>query len=258
MTVRQESDEASLDLGNIQTQWSMVRRAHQGSIVGESASAARNSLVMRYAPAIRRFVQIVVRDPQLADELSQDAMVRLLKGDFAGADPDRGRFRDLLKTAIRNMARNHWAREKKRSPVDFDLSLLDGNDEAVPAKIDAEWTLQWRESVMGMVWEQLRAWESSQESSFPYTVLKLRSEFPDDSSQQLADRLSRATGREFRADTTRQQLRRSRVRFVELLVAEIASGLPEATPENLREELMDLGLFESVRDVLPAEWQEGR
>lgn len=62
---------------------------------------------MRYAPAIRRFVQVVVRDPSLADELSRDAIVRVLRGDFAGADPSRGRFRDLLKTAIRNMARNY-------------------------------------------------------------------------------------------------------------------------------------------------------
>jgi len=251
-----ESDEASLELGNIQTQWSLVRRAHQTSMFGASASEARNALVMRYASAIRRFVQMVVRDPQLADELSQDAMVRLLKGDFAGADPNRGRFRDLLKTAVRNMARNHWTKEKRRSPVDFDLTLLDGDDDEVSAELDAKWTSQWRENVMGIVWDQLKAWERSQTASFPYTILKLRSEFPDDSSQQLADRLSIATGREFKADTTRQQLRRSRVRFVELLVAEIASGLPDASPENLKDELSDLGLFESVKDVLPKSWQE--
>jgi hypothetical protein len=32
--------------------------------------------------------------------------------------------------------------------------------------------------------------------------------------------------------------------------------LPEATPENLKDELIDLGLFESVRDVLPKPWNE--
>lgn len=246
-----QGEEASLDLGNMQTQWSLIRQAHQELILGASATDARNALVMRYASAVRRFVQLVVRDPQLADELSQDAMVRLLKGDFAGADPNRGRFRDLLKTAIRNMARNHWAKEKRRSPVDFDLSLLDGDDEEVAANLDDEWTKQWRDSVMGIVWDQLKHWEQSQSTSFPYTVLRLRSEFPDDSSQELAVRLSNKTGRAVKADATRQLLRRGRVRFVEFLIAELANGLPEATPENLMEELIDLGLYESVKDVLP-------
>lgn len=257
MNQEQEPEEASLNLGNIRTQWSLVRQAHQASIPGASASDARNSLVMRYAPAIRRFVQMVVRDPGLADELSQDAMVRLLKGDFAGADASRGRFRDLLRTAIRNMARNHWAKEKRRTPVDFELSLLDGNDDGVSDKLDAEWTDQWRENVMGIVWEQLKCWEHSQTASYPYTILKLRSDYPNDTSQELAARFSEATGHEVKSDTTRQQLRRARVRFVEMLIAEIANGLPEATPENLKNELIDLGLFESVRDVLPKVWNKG-
>ncbi|MCA9196754.1 MAG: hypothetical protein KDA87_04420 [Planctomycetales bacterium] len=250
-----EQNEVSLALGNIQTQWSLVRRAHEASIVGESASAARQALVMRYASAIRRFVQVIVRDPNMADELSQDAMVRLLKGDFAGADPQRGRFRDLLKTAIRNMARNNWAKENRRTGVDFDLSLLDGDQEDMSDRLDEAWTSRWRENLMSIVWDKLKSWEASQPSSLAYTVLKLRSEFPNDSSTELAERLSQQAGREVKPDTTRQQLRRARVRFVEFLVEEIAQGLPEPTPEHLRDELISLGLFTSVKDVLPAQWQ---
>ena len=121
--MNQPVDHASVNLGNIQTQWSLIRKAHQMSVVGQSASSAREQMVMQYAPAIRRFVQLLVRDPDKADELSQDAVVRLLKGDFAGADPQRGRFRDLLKTAVRNMARNDWNRESRRQGVEFDLEL---------------------------------------------------------------------------------------------------------------------------------------
>lgn len=255
MNEDRSGDEATLHLGNIQTQWSLVRQAHQASIVGASASTARNALVMRYASAIRRFVELVVRNPELADELAQDAIVRLLKGDFAGADPQRGRFRDLLKTAIRNMARNHWAKAKVRSTVDFDLDALDGKNDEVSAELDAQWTQRWRDHLMTLVWEQLKSFEQSQTASFPFTILKLRAEHPDDSSSELAERLSRSTGHAFKADTTRQQLRRARVRFVDLLVAEIANGLPDATPETLKEELLALGLFASVKDVLPAQWQ---
>jgi RNA polymerase sigma factor (sigma-70 family) len=251
----EESDYANPDLGKIVTQWSLVRRAHEASLVTGSAADARRALVMRYAPAIRRFVQIVVRDPQLADELSQDAMVRLLKGDFSGANPARGRFRDLLKTAVRNMARNHWARENRRASADFDMELLEGDSDDVSQRLDEEWASQWKASLMSLVWDKLKAWEESQPGSIAWTVLRLRSDHPGDSSTQLAERLSEATGRTFRADTTRQQLRRARVRFVELLVAEIADGLPEATPDAVREELVSLGLYASVRDVLPEHWR---
>ena len=66
---------------------------------------------------------------------------------------------------------------------------------------------------MTLVWDRLEAQENSQPGSVPWTILKLRSDYPDDSSTELAARLSEKTGREFRPDATRQQLRRARVRF---------------------------------------------
>ncbi len=82
----------------IKTRWSLVRLAHlNGQAI--DAGQARQRLVMRYAAAIRRYVGAIVRDQNHADEISQEVIVRLIRGDFSGADPQRGRFRDLLKTA---------------------------------------------------------------------------------------------------------------------------------------------------------------
>ncbi len=247
-----ESPEASLNLGNIKTRWSMIRQAHDSKPRGESSSQAREALVMRYASAIRKFVQIVVKEDHLADELAQDAIIRLLKGDFSGADPNRGRFRDLLKTAIRNMARNHWAKANRRSSVTFDLHLIESDE---PNELDELWTTQCRDMVLSVAWQRLQEWESSNTDSLAFTVLKLRSQYPDDSSSQIAERLSEKLGKPFKADTTRQKLRRARVRFADYLVSEIADGLADPTPENLKEELVSLGLYPSVRDVLPDEWK---
>ena len=250
-----DDQQFSLDLGNMQTQWSLIRKAHQASMVGESASAARHSLVMRYAPAVRRFVQVVVRDPSMADELSQDAMIRILRGDFAGADPTRGRFRDLLKTAIRNMARNYWAKENRRSSADFDLSLLDDDGQEVQ-KFDEEWTTQWRENVLSNVWDKLLDWQKSNEANVAHTVLKLRSEFTESSSAELAADLSKSTGRQYTPENTRQLLRRARVKFVEILVSEVADGLESPSPGDIGEELVALGLYASVKDLLPADLKQ--
>ena len=71
---------------------------------------ARNVLVLRYLPAMRRYIAALLRGGPDADDVTHDVVVRLLSGDFAGADPARGRFRDLLKTAIRNIVRNQIGR----------------------------------------------------------------------------------------------------------------------------------------------------
>ena len=70
----------------IQTRWSLIRNAHLAG-QPESASEARRLLVLRYAPAIRRYLGGIVRNDEDDDELSQDVMLRLMRGDFGGAGP---------------------------------------------------------------------------------------------------------------------------------------------------------------------------
>ncbi len=72
---------------------------------------------------------------------------------------------------------------------------------------------------------------------------------------RLGGKLSQIVGKPVRADTTRQQLRRARLRFAEFLVEEIAQGLETAEPDRIQEELIALGLYEHIRDVLPDDWK---
>ena len=92
------NDASRLDA--IATRWSLVRDAHLTG-VPQNATAARQALVLRYAKSIRRYVGGMLKNSEDADELAQDVVMRLMKGDFGGADANRGRFRDLLKTAVR-------------------------------------------------------------------------------------------------------------------------------------------------------------
>lgn len=243
----------SVHLENINTLWSLVRQAHGQEDVAANVEA-RRTLVLRYSPAIRNFVKVVVRDENLADELAQDAMVRLLKGDFAGADPERGRFRDLLKVAIRNMARNYWAKEKRRAGVDFDTELV--AQDSSESELDDAWSRSWRDNLLRNSWARLEEFEQTQPKSLAYRVLRLRTELPRASSQELASRLSDDLGRTVAADALRQQLRRARLRFSEYLIEEIAQGLDAASPAVIQDELISLGLYESVRDTLPPEWKQ--
>jgi RNA polymerase sigma factor (sigma-70 family) len=208
--------------------------------------------VLKYLPAARRYVRALVDNEQDAEDITQDVVVRLLAGDFAGADPSRGRFRDLLKVAIRNMVRNYWARQKRRRPVDLDLEKLDTGKED-----DAQdpWMITWRRSMLDLAWRAFQQEEQDRAEGVGYTALRLRASYPDDTSQQLAERLAKKIGREVRPDAVRQILRRARVRFANVLISELANALDDPTAERIEDEMIALGLFESLRGLLPADWR---
>lgn len=235
-------------LAQIATQWSLLRLAHEDTVAG--SAAARQALLLRYNRAVRRFVGLLVRDPQAADDVAQDAMVRMMRGDFAKADATRGRFRDLLRQALRNMVRNHWTKENRRTGEPLGDEQFASDDAT-----DDPWLAEWTTIVLETAWRGLADYQQQTKGNIAHTVLKLRTDFPDDDSEQLAARLSANLKKPINAAATRQQLRRARLRFAQLLAEETARGLTNPTPEAVEEELTNLGLLEYVRDFLPADWR---
>jgi len=237
-------------LDEIPTQWSLLRLAHDNpSTVGE----ARNALVRRYAHAIRNYVGALVKDPQDADEVAHDVVVKLLRGAFASADPKRGRFRDLLTVATHNTVRTYWSKKQSRPLNDVDLSRVPGREG--PNSVEEDDLAVWRTAVLDLAWKALEKYERTHPGSVAWTVLRLRADFPDDDMDQLASRLSEKVGRSFQPAALRQQLRRARLRFAEALLEEVAAGLDDATPERVEEELREVGLYPYVSDFLPADWR---
>jgi RNA polymerase sigma factor (sigma-70 family) len=242
-------------LGQLETQWSLVRRAY-----AETPSVAQEALsvlVMRYSPAIRAYVKLLTRNDADADELAQDVVVRLLKGDFANADPHRGRFRDLLMVSVRNMVKNHWQRANRRPKTGIDspetAGLFDDIGEYSKAA-DESWIANWRTMLIEIAMTRLERHQSENPESVIYSAVRLRSSFPDLDSTGLAQKLSEMAGREINAAAYRQNLKRGRVRFAQYVVEEIAQGLELADTDRLQEELISVGLYEYVKDVLPDNW----
>jgi DNA-directed RNA polymerase specialized sigma24 family protein len=249
-----EGSPADVRLDEIATQWSLLRLAHRDTVT--AAGPARGALVLRYNKAIRGYVGALVRDEHDADEVAQEALIKVLRGDFAGATPERGRFRDLLKVAIKNLVRGYWGRQKRRKDtpgVDVQhMAVAEANDEP---EVESAWLATWRNSVLELAWEALERYQQSVPGNISYTLLRLRAAHPDDSVETLAERLAESGGGHLRGDAVRQQLRRARLRFAQLLLEEVARSLDEPNPTRVEEELIDLGLMEHVRDFLPADWR---
>jgi RNA polymerase sigma-70 factor (ECF subfamily) len=232
----------------ISTQWSLLRLAQD---TGTAAEPARNALALRYARAIRKYLGALVGDAHDADDLAQEAVVRILRGQFAQADPDRGRFRDYLKAALRNLVRTLWTRQQRRLTRELEKELI--GPAAAP---DDVWIATWREALLEQTWMALEHLQRQQPGNLAHTLLRLRADYPEDDIDHLAKRLARATGRPMRPDAVRQQLRRARLRFAELLLEELARTMERPTPEGVEIELAELGLMDYVRDFLPDDWRQ--
>lgn len=99
------------------TRWSVVLSCAQ---TGETADAAQRALTELCRVYWRPVFALICRRGHSvtdAQDLTQDFFVMLLKGNLLSlADPTRGRFRSLLRTAVENFLndKQHLARRQKR------------------------------------------------------------------------------------------------------------------------------------------------
>jgi RNA polymerase sigma factor (sigma-70 family) len=206
------------------------------------------ALVQRYGQAIRGYLQALLRDPDDVEDAVQDFMVKILDGQFQHW-PGTGRFRDYLKTAVRNAACD-FLRQKGRAKQAGNLEQLPDRGSAAGESGDV-WLDLYRRAVLDAAFRQLRSHQEGHEHNVFCTLLRLRAEDGDAASTELADRLSRATGRAYTAENTRQQLHRARRLFAELLVEEVRQALGEPANQDIAAELQSLGLMTYVAEFMP-------
>ncbi len=190
-----------------------------------------------------------VRDEELACELAQDFAVEFLKGAFKGADPNRGRFRDFVKGVLQHLVANHFRKNKKQAghlPTEYQVA--DAGSEAA-ADPDAAFIECWREELLARAWQGLAELESRTNQPY-HTVLKHKADHPDQSSEEMAEAMSKRLGKAINAPAVRKALQRSREKFADLLLDDLAASLRESGPEALERELIELRLYEYCRPAL--------
>jgi hypothetical protein len=207
------------------------------------------SFTVRYAPAIRAYLLALLGDEHEADEATQEFLLRVVQRGFARANPEQGRFRDYLKTAVRNAA---LTRRGRKRPAALSAALAEGlSDDSA----EADWLSDWQRCLLERAWRALEVQQRRSPGNLFYTVLRVSAEHPDEDSAALAARVSVLAGRELRADTFRKQLSRARRLFAEVLLEEVARTLADPSPARLEEELIELGLLSYVRHFLPEDWR---
>jgi RNA polymerase sigma factor (sigma-70 family) len=220
-----------IHLTDLETCWTTVRNAHTPGPVGE---LAMRELIGRYHDAVERYLRLKLRDQNLADEVFQEFWTKLLTHKLAGADHNKGRFRDYLRTVIHRLIIDHFRGRKLQSLPPGDL--LD------PSRPDADYDRVWREAVIKRVWSRLETYEASTPKNRYASVLHLRVNNPKASIEDIALLLGEQTKAKITPEAFRKTLQRARGKFLELLVQELRETIHPATPEDVEAEIFDLGL----------------
>jgi RNA polymerase sigma-70 factor (ECF subfamily) len=234
-------------LSQIATQWTMLYQAHRGA--EDEAARARQLLMQRYCGAVYRYLLRAVRDPSVAEDLTQEFALRFIQGRFGQVDREQGRFRNYVKGALFRLVQDHY-RSLGRGPKA--LPLKDGADVLAPDEAEASEQAfhdSWRQELLSRAWRALE--QAQAQAGQPYhDLLRLRVDQPDLSSTQLAEILGARLGRTLSSANVRQLVHRARERFAELLLEDVRTSLEGAPLEQVEEELAELNLLKYCKDLL--------
>lgn len=210
----------------VTTRWSIVLAA--GQAVSQESQGALESLCETYWLPVYAYVRRVVARVEDAQDLTQGFFAQLLEKEaIAKADPERGRFRAFLLTALKNFLTNERlkARAEKRGggklalSLDFDSGesrcLIEPSHELTPERLfERRWVL----TLLDLVLDQLRIElvEEGKEPHFETFKAALTGEMANADYEEAAEALGMT------AAGAKQAAYRLRKRYRELFRLEVA------------------------------------
>ena len=240
------------NINQIDTIWPVLMQAH-----GENPAqigAAQHAILMRYRPAVYRYLTACLGNTYDAEEVWQEFSLRVVRGDFRKADPEKGRFRDLLKTALYHLIIDHHKKKRKQMAQIGEGTPEPAIDPDSVCDSDRQFMATWRSSLLNQTWEALA--EVERQTKQPvHTVLHYRAGNPELRSADIAENLTIALAKKVSAEWVRKWLHLAREKFAELLLHEVAISLRDPTPDSVEQELIDLELYQYCKSALD-EWRQ--
>lgn len=229
------------------THWSIVLEAGRGGTCAD-ADGALAQLCQKYWFPLYAYVRRRVHDTNEAQDLTQEFFARLLEKEIlAEADPDRGRFRSFLLTAMQNFLTNEWrkAQANKRgggakllsldfSAGDSKLNFEPGHDWTAERIFERNWGITLLEHVLARLRDEYAT--AGKENMFAALRPFISSNRDEGSFAALGEQLEMTEG------AAKVAAHRLRKRYRELLRAELAQTV--ADPADVDAEIA--WLFQAV------------
>ena len=190
--MEQKESGAKTRLDEIATEWAVIHDPAQ--------------FVRRYSPAVQSYLNALIKNPHDAEDAAQDFFMRVAKNGFVRASQDRGRFRDYLRTAVRNSAINFLKRQQGPKHARFDDVQHVTSDKTNHAA-DETWEAQWRRCLLDRS-PALERHQSRSPGNLFHTVMELLLEHPQEDA--LLGRADQSAHRpHLRPDAFRKQVSRA-------------------------------------------------
>lgn len=232
-------------LSRIDTLWSVLRRAHHAS--NDEARAAQEALLARYGGAVRRYLRASLRDASAVDDAYQEFALRFVRGDFRSADPERGRFRNFVKTTLYHLVVDYRRSSAERLQPLSESSLAAGGETS--AFDEVTFHSSWRQELLNQSWAALA--EAERVQGIPvYTALRKLVDDPRRRSHEIAAQLSQQSSKPITAGNLRVIVHRARKLFADVLIGQVRESLETPTFETIEQELIDLELLAYCRSAL--------
>jgi RNA polymerase sigma-70 factor (ECF subfamily) len=222
----------------VTTQWTRVLEARGDS---SDAKAALSDLCAAYYAPVFAFVRRNSPDENAAHDLTQEFFARLLAGRGLNPDPERGRFRSYLLTAVKNFLADMWdhARAAKRGGGEITISIEGAAETSCGLEIpdrgrsdpEREFDRKWALTVLDRALAALAAEHSDGDARHQFEVLKpwLTGDNENLSQADAARELGCSES------TVKVAIHRLRKRFRQLVKSEIRQTMND--PSQVADEL---------------------
>ena len=129
------------------TIWTQIREA------GSMDPAALDQFARQYRPAVLSYIAHRGFQPAIAEDLCQEVFIRLLRNDLLSrADPQRGKFRTLMRTLAMRVATDHLRKTKEQTSESLEQTGAPHRDD--DALFDQQWALHLVERAMQRLREE--------------------------------------------------------------------------------------------------------
>lgn len=230
------------------TRWSLVSAVRSGD--AGSSRQAMETLCRCYWYPLYAYVRRAGQTPEDAADLTQGFFVHLIEKELLiRADPQRGRLRNFLLTAVQRFVRDDWRaqnRQKRGSGLEFisiDEAAAEGLYAREPSHVETPEKLyhrRWALTLLERVLLALRDDYVQQRKGDVFDALKSSlTEDPDAASSASTGATLGMT-----AGAVRVAVTRLRARYRERLLAEVAASMDAQTEAEVDEEIN--ALFRAV------------
>ena len=233
-------------LSMIQTRWTLIGQAH-----GEAASQqARSDLLIRYYDPITKYVIAILRNNGVHASQIDDVAVdfcnrfsmKFLEGAFHRASPQKGRFRNYVKTAIKHEIWKYLKSERNVAcSLADDIAQMPTPDESM----DDDWRGVILEQALGRLQDEFPRY---------HAFLQLRRELSEASSQELSEKYFLETGEEVSKANVRKLIEKARKKLSSFIFADVLNSIEAPSRDKVLAELKALRLTKYCHHLLDEAW----